>query len=235
MSELSELAKQTFGIQLTAEQIERFNIYERVLLEWNAKINLTAIRDAESIRVKHFLDSLSCALAIESAPTSLIDIGTGAGFPGLALKILYPQMKLTLADSVGKKARFCELAAGEMGFTDVTAIAARAEDLGNDPKHRERYDWVTARAVAQLPILLEYLLPLAKVGGNVLAQKGETAGAELDAATNALKLLGGKKNKFIPVTLPGAEFERALIVISKISKTPKAYPRPAGIPAKKPL
>lgn len=235
MKTFFDLAEQTYGIVLNADQREQFEIYERLLLEWNAKINLTAIRDEEGIRLKHFLDSLSCVLVIDKAPKSLIDIGTGAGFPGLVLKILYPDMKLTLVDSVGKKARFCELAAKELGFDGVLALSSRAEDLGQDPAHRQKYEWVTARAVARLPILLEYLLPLAKVGGTVIAQKGETAAEELKDAANALKVLGGKFDRAIPVQLPGLEDERSLLVFSKVSPTPKTYPRNPGIPSKKPL
>ncbi|HWS24265.1 MAG TPA: 16S rRNA (guanine(527)-N(7))-methyltransferase RsmG [Anaerolineales bacterium] len=235
MRELAELANQAFGIELNEEQLLRFTVYERVLLEWNDKVNLTAIRDKRGILIKHFLDSLSCVLAIQEPPESLIDIGSGAGFPGLVLKIFYPSARVVLADSIGKKARFCELAAREMGFNDVLSLPARAEELGNDPAHRGRYQWVTARAVARLPILLEYLLPLAKVGGMVLAQKGATAQEELDDSSNALSKLGGMLDRVVPIHLPELEDERSLIVIKKVSPTPRIYPRLAGIPAKKPL
>lgn len=235
MRELGKLAEQVFGLDLSSEQIERFTIYERVLLDWNEKINLTAIRDKDGIRIKHFLDSLSCALAIQEPPESLIDIGSGAGFPGLVIKILYPSARVFLVDSVGKKARFCEIAAREMGFQDVISLAARAEDLGNDTAHRSRYQWVTARAVARLPILLEYLLPLAMNGGWVLAQKGVTAQEELLNSSNALKKLGGKLERVIPIHLPEVDDERSLIIFRKTSPTPAIYPRSAGIPAKKPL
>jgi len=235
MLELAELAHQAFGIDLNAEQLVRFAVYERVLMEWNERINLTAIRDKRGILIKHFLDSLSCALAIQQPPESLIDIGSGAGFPGLVLKILYPSAKVVLADSVGKKARFCELAAREMGFNDVISLPVRAEELGTDPAHREAYQWVTARAVARLPILLEYLLPLVAEGGMVLAQKGASAREELEDSSNALTKLGGKLVRVIPIHLPELEDERSLIVIKKVAPTPRLYPRPAGIPAKKPL
>lgn len=235
MRELADLAQQTFGIELNDEQLVRFATYERVLVEWNDKINLTAIRDKHGILIKHFLDSMSCALAIQNPPESLIDIGSGAGFPGLVLKILYPSAKVVLADSVGKKARFCELVAHEMGFSDVISLPTRAETLGNDPAHRGRYQWVTARAVARLPILLEYLLPLAAEGGMVLAQKGATAQEELADSTNALTKLGGKLDRIIPIHLPELKDDRSLIVIKKVSPTPRLYPRPAGIPTQKPL
>ena len=164
-----------------------------------------------------------------------MDVGTGAGFPGLVLKIAYPNMRLCLVESVGKKARFCELVANELGLTDVCVLAVRAEDAGRMLEHRERYEWAVARAVAQLPILLEYLMPLAKVGGNVLAQKGETGPAEVVQSANAIKMLGGKLEKIIPVELPGVADGRHLVWVRKSNATAKTYPRPAGLPTKKPL
>ena len=236
MKALQENAFALFGVALSEQQMQQLAAYEALLLDWNEKINLTAIRDVPGIRAKHFLDSLSCALAFGlNPPRSLIDVGTGAGFPGLVLKIAYPGMRLALVESVGKKARFCELVASELGLADVTVMDIRAEDAARLPKHREHYEWALARAVAQLPILLEYLLPLAKVGGNVLAQKGETGPAEVLQAANALKVLGGKLEKVIPVELPGVADGRHLVWVRKNHATPTAYPRLAGIPAKKPL
>lgn len=210
--------------------------YEKELMEWNKKFNLTAIRDSESIRVKHFLDSFSCILAWNAnPPNSLIDVGTGAGFPGLALKILYPNLKLTVLDSVGKKAMFCQHIVSTLGLEGVNVIQARAEDLGQNANHREVYEWAVARAVANLNVLSELLLPLIRVGGTMLAQKGETAHAEAKSAGKAMKVLGGKLRELIPVKLPDVEEDRYLVLVDKIAATPPKYPRKAGIPAKQPL
>ncbi len=210
--------------------------YERELLEWNQKFNLTAIRDPESIRSKHFLDSFSCVLAWKgSPPQSLIDVGTGAGFPGIPLKILYPEMKLSLVESVGKKAKFCEHILGVLGLEDVQVLPARAEDVGQMPAHREKYDWALGRAVAKMSALAEYLMPLTKIGGAMLAQKGENGPAEAQSAEKVFELLGGKLREVIPVSLPGVEEKRYLVVVEKIALTPAKYPRKAGIPAKQPL
>ena len=211
-------------------------LYERELLEWNQKFNLTAIRDVEGIRVKHFLDSFSCTLAWkEQSPRRLIDVGTGAGFPGLVLKLLYPGMKLTLVESVGKKANFCAHIVQVLELENVDILPVRAEDVGQDPAHREKYDWAVARAVAAMPVLAEYLLPLVRVGGGMLAQKGEGGPAEVNAAEKALKLLGGRMRQLSKVELPGVADERYLVVVDKFAATPSAYPRKAGLPAKKPL
>ena len=168
------------GAPLLPSQVVQFAAYEALLLEWNERIALTAIREPGHLRVRHFLDALSCAAATGPLDgQSLIDIGSGAGFPGLPLKILYPDLRLTLVDSVAKKARFLGLVAAELGLREVTVIAKRAEVLGQDPIHREQYDWATARAVAELRVLAELLLPLCRVGGRVLAQKGGSAAEEL--------------------------------------------------------
>ena len=210
--------------------------YEKELLEWNQKFNLTAIRDTESIRTKHFLDSFSCVLAWKASPPNhLIDIGTGAGFPGVPLKILYPNLKLTLVESVGKKAKFCQHITRLLGLEDVNIIQARAEDLGQNMQHREKYDWAVARAVANLNVLSEYLIPLVRIGGSMLAQKGESGPAEAQSAEKAMELLGGKLKQLIPVNLPGVADDRYLVVVDKVAATPPKYPRKPGIPVKQPL
>lgn len=210
--------------------------YEKELLEWNQKFNLTAIRDVESIRTKHFLDSFSCVLAWKTSPPNhLIDVGTGAGFPGLPLKILYPNMKLTLVESVGKKAMFCQHIVSVLGLANVEVIQARAEVLGQEESYREKYDWAVARAVANLNVLSEFLLPLVKMNGAMLAQKGENGPAEAQSAEHAMKLLGGKLRQVIPVNLPGVADERYLILVEKVAATPPKYPRKPGIPGKMPL
>ena len=236
MENLAREALSLFNVHLTGRQIAAFITYERELLDWNQKFNLTAIRDVQSIRTKHFLDSFSCVLAWKAnPPRRLIDVGTGAGFPGIPLKIIYPTMQLTLVESVGKKAMFCQHVVRVLGLESVNVIQSRAEDLGHKPEHRETYDWALARAVANLNVLSEYLLPLIKVGGRVLAQKGESGPAEAQSAEKAMKLLGGKLKRLIPVNLPGIADDRYLVLIDKVAATPPKYPRSAGIPAKTPL
>jgi 16S rRNA (guanine527-N7)-methyltransferase len=210
--------------------------YERELIEWNQKFNLTAIRDTKGIRTKHFLDSFSCVLAWKAdPPKDLIDVGTGAGFPGIPLKIIYPNTKVTLVESVGKKAMFCQHIISLLDLEGVEVINARAEDLGQTPEHRETYEWGIARAVAKMSVLSEYLLPLVAVGGVMLAQKGETGPSEVHEAEEAIRLLGGEVRQLIPVTLPGVVEERHLVLVDKVAATPPSYPRKPGIPGKKPL
>ncbi|MDP2776145.1 MAG: 16S rRNA (guanine(527)-N(7))-methyltransferase RsmG [Anaerolineales bacterium] len=236
MDSLINDARTLFNVHLTARQVRALINYERELIEWNQKFNLTAIRDVESIRTKHFLDSYSCALAWKAMPPlRLVDVGTGAGFPGIPLKIIYPNMHITLVESVGKKAMFCQHIVSKLGLEGVEVIHARAEEIGQTPAKRESYDWAIARAVAKLNILSEYLLPLVKVGGSMLAQKGDSAPAEAQAAEKAMKLLGGKLKQLIPVNLPGVADDRYLVLVDKIAATPPKYPRSAGMAAKMPL
>jgi len=236
MEKLVRDAQDLFHIQVTGRQVMSLITYEKELLEWNQKFNLTAIRDVESVRTKHFLDSFSCVSAWKATPPSrLIDVGTGAGFPGIPLKILYPNMKLTLVESVGRKAMFCQHIVSVLGMQDVNIVHARAEELGQNPSHREGYDWAVARAVAKLNVLSEYLIPLVKIGGRMLAQKGESGPAEAQSAEKAMKLLGGKLEGLIPVNLPGVAEDRYLIVVNKIAATPPKYPRRRGVPTKQPL
>jgi 16S rRNA (guanine527-N7)-methyltransferase len=236
MEELVQATQQLFGIRLTGRQVAALITFENELLAWNQRFNLTAIRDPAGIRTKHFLDSFSCVLAWKDKPPArLIDVGTGAGFPGIPLKILYPSMQLSLVESVGKKAAFCRHAVALLGLENVAVITGRAEELGQLPAQRESYDWAVARAVAALPVLAEYLLPLVRVGGKMLAQKGHSAPAETQIAEPALKLLGGQLRQLLPVTLPGVAEERYLVVVDKLAATPPQYPRKPGFPAKKPL
>ena len=236
MDKLVHDAQALFNVHVTGRQVMSLIRYEKDLLEWNQKFNLTAIRDAESIRTKHFLDSFSCVLAWKASPPNrLIDVGTGAGFPGIPIKILYPNLKLTLVESVGKKAMFCQHIVSVLGLEHVEVIRARAEDLGQDKDHREKYDWAVARAVANLNVLSEYLIPLVKVGGTMLAQKGEAGPAEAQSAEKAMKLLGGKLRQLIPVNLPGVADDRYLVLVEKVAATPPQYPRTTGMPAKQPL
>jgi 16S rRNA (guanine527-N7)-methyltransferase len=232
---ITESQKYT-GTPLTEKQLKAFEVFEAELMSWNEKFNLTAIRDAEGIRVKHFLDSLTCLQVMKPLHNErIIDVGTGAGFPGIPLKIIYPGLKLTLVESVGKKAGFCKHMVETLHLDHVEVLTLRAEEVGRLPNHRAQYDWALARAVASLPILSEYLVPLLKIGGHMLAQKGESAHAEAQASENALKLLGATLQKVEKITLPGVVDERFLVVVKKTAATPALYPRTVGIPTKKPL
>jgi len=236
MEKLLQEAQSLLQIRLAPRQVALLKRYEEELLEWNTRMNLTAIRDVAGIRTKHFLDSFTCSLAWrDRPPESLIDIGTGAGFPGIPLKILYPAMRLTLVDSIGKKVEFCRHIVETLGLENVEVIQARAEELGQNRAYREQFEWAVARAVAQMNVLAEYLLPLVRVGGAALAQKGESAPAEAHASEKAIRLLGGRLRQLVPVTLPGVAEERFLIIIDKIAATPQNYPRRVGVPARNPL
>jgi 16S rRNA (guanine527-N7)-methyltransferase len=233
---LKSEAKTIFDVSLTEAQMLDLHNYADLLSTWIEHTNLTAIRDDEGIRVKHFLDSISCIPAMNLSGTEkIIDVGTGAGFPGLVLKILFPDIQLTLVESVGKKTKFLSHVVEELALDDVTVITDRAEAVGQDFAHREKYDWSIARAVARLPILLEYLLPLTKVGGTVLAQKGGTATLEIEDSEYAINLLGGKLTEKTQIHIPELEGERFLIKVAKIKPTPKKYPRHVGTPKKNPL
>ena len=236
MEKLVQAAQELFHIHLTGRQVMSLVTYERELLDWNQKFNLTAIKDAESIRIKHFLDSFSCVMAWgANPPHHLVDVGTGAGFPGLPLKILYPAMRTTLIESVGKKAMFCEHIVRMLGLENVQVIKARAEEVGQKPEHREKYDCAVARAVAGMNVLSEYLLPLVRMGGTMLAQKGESGPAEAQSAEKVMKLLGGKLKQVIQVNLPGVADDRYLVIVNKLHATPPKYPRKPGMPMKQPL
>ena len=236
MNELARHAREILGIQLSSAQLSALKRYEEELIEWNQQLNLTAIDQPGKIRIKHFLDSLTCLKAMRDTPMDrVVDVGAGAGFPGLPLKIVCPPMRLTLVESVGKKASFCQHVVDTLGLENVTVLAERAEVVGTLPEHRERYDWALARAVAALPVLAEYLLPLVQIGGRVLAMKGESGPAEAHASERAFQLLGGHLRQLLPVTLPGVEEQRYLVVIDKVAATPDRFPRRVGIPSKRPL
>jgi len=236
MDELKAQTQQLLGISLSPKQLKAFEVYEKELIDWNTKFNLTAIDSPEKIKIKHFLDSLTCLSILgEEDKIKFIDIGTGAGFPGLPLKIIKPDWQATLVDSVGKKTQFCEYITSMLNLENIKVIKSRAEQLGHQSEFREQYDWALSRAVARLPILVEYLLPLVKVGGKVLAMKGGNAHAEAQNADYAIQLLGGHLSKLIPFTLPGVVEEHYLVIIDKIAATPITYPRRTGIPSKRPL
>lgn len=226
-------------ITLTDHHLDGFEICYRELVDWNERFNLTAITDWEGILVRHFLDSLSCLKALPrkslAAGARVIDVGTGAGFPGLPLKLICPEMQLTLLEATGKKVTYLEHVVRALGLKGVKIVHGRAEELGHDPAHRERYDWALARAVAEMPVLAEYLLPLVRVGGAILAQKGEGAAAEVHAAEAAITTLGGRVRQLVPVELRGLAETRHLIVVDKVAATPDNYPRRPGVPKKRPL
>lgn len=230
---------QELGISLSEEHLTQFEIYYRELVEWNRRFNLTAITDYEAVQVRHFLESLSCLLALPTpclrAGARVVDVGTGAGFPGIPLKIVCPHISLTLVEATRKKVAFLEHLIGRLGLEDVRVIHARAEELGQQRAHRERYDWAMARAVAEMPTLVEYLLPLVRVGGAVLAQKGESGPAEVHAAEEAIRILGGEVRRLMPVHLHGIAETRYLVIVDKVAATPEKYPRRPGIPSKRPL
>lgn len=236
MEQFSKEVQTLTGLRLTPKQLAAFALYQQELLAWNEQFNLTAIRDEAGIRTKHFLDSLSCLMALrEPAPTRLMDIGSGAGFPGIPLKIVLPNLHLILVESVGKKVTFLKHIVEKLALDKVDILLARVEDVGQNPIYREKQDWVMARAVANLPTLVEYLLPLARIGGAVLAQKGENGPAEAHAAERPIKLLGGHLRRLEKITLPGVADERYLVVIDKVAATPPQYPRRVGVPLKTPL
>ncbi|MBO9370528.1 MAG: 16S rRNA (guanine(527)-N(7))-methyltransferase RsmG [Chloroflexi bacterium] len=227
------------GITLKETHLALFQTYYEELVEWNRRFNLTAITDYEGVQVRHFLDSLSCLLVLPRAELQagarVIDVGTGAGFPGLPLRIVCPGMRLTLLEATRKKVDFLEHLLRRLGVSDVEVIHARVEDLGHRPGYREGYDWAIARALAEMPTLVEYLLPLVRVRGAMLAQKGENAPAEVHSAEEAIRILGGRVRKLVPVDLHGLAETRYLVIVDKVAATPEKYPRRPGMPEKRPL
>ncbi len=221
-------------LSFTEEQLAQFTRYYELLVETNKVMNLTAITEPEEVAVKHMVDSL---LAYEDGMQgkTLVDVGTGAGFPGVPLKIYCPSLRVTLVDSLGKRLRFLQQVIDELGLKGIRCEHLRAEDAGRSKKHREQYDYVTARAVARLSVLSEYCLPLAKKGGQFIALKGSRFAEEIEEGEAAVKILGGKIISAEPVKLPGLDDGRAIIKIAKIKATPAQYPRKAGTPEKQPL
>lgn len=221
-------------IKFTEEQLNQFHEYMNLLLEWNEKINLTAITDPNEVILKHFIDSLTINKYIKENST-LADVGTGAGFPGIPLKILRPDLKITLVDSLNKRINFLNEVINKLNLVNIETVHSRIEDFGKDKKYREIFDFVTARAVANLAVLSEYLLPIAKVGGQCVCMKGSSVEEELSNGKNAIKVLGGKIKNIDEFVLPDSDMSRNVIIIDKIKNTPNKYPRKAGIPVKEPL
>lgn len=236
MGPLAEAAHGLFGLSLTAEQEAAFDAYALELAAWNAHTNLTAITAVEDVRVRHFLDSLTVLAALPiAAGAHVVDVGTGAGFPGLPMRIARPDLRLTLIEATGKKLDFCRHVAATLNLEHVQFVHARAEEAGRMPALREKGDVVVARAVARLPALLEYLLPLARVGGVAVAMKGRTAADEARDSTRALRLLGGRVRDLREFTLPGIEESHTLVIVEKTAPTPAGFPRRTGQPTQKPL
>jgi 16S rRNA (guanine527-N7)-methyltransferase len=234
------------GLNLSSAQVAAFETYSQELLQWNEMFNLTAITEPDQVEIRHFLDSLSLipALAAHEATSvpallartpRIVDIGAGAGFPGLALRIVWPRARFVLLEATAKKVRFLEHMADKLGFGDVQLVHGRAEELGLREPHRAGFDLVLARAVASLPTLVEYMLPFSKRGGRVVAYKGSAAHEEVLCSEEAIRTLGGRLTKLIPVEVPGLAETRVLVVIDKIAQTPDAYPRGRGLPRKRPL
>ena len=223
------------GLVFTEKQLEQFALYFDLLIETNKVMNLTAITEPEEVAVKHIIDSL-LAYDEKIFPGKLLaDVGTGAGFPGIPLKIYCPELKVVLLDSLAKRLRFLELVIEKLGLENISCVHLRAEDAGQNKDHREKYDLVTARAVARLAVLSEYCLPLVKQGGFFIAMKGSKFKEEISEGHTAVDILGGEIVSAEEVKLPGLDDGRAIIRIRKIKKTPVKYPRKAGLPEKQPL
>lgn len=232
-SEELEIKAKQIEIELTKKQIEKYYNYMNLLLEWNEKINLTAIIEPREIILKHFVDSLTIAKYIKD-DEKLIDVGTGAGFPGIPLSIVKENTDIVLLDSLNKRINFLEEVKENLKLENITTIHGRAEEFGKNKNEREKYDIATSRAVAPLNILLEYLLPLVKVGGKAICMKGSNI-EEIENAKNALEILGGKIEKIEEITLPNSDIKRNIIIVKKVKNTPSKYPRKPGTPSKEPI
>lgn len=233
------------GLELSPQQLASFQLYYELLTDCNRRLNLTAIVDYDEVQVKHFLDSLTAVLALDerlhasvaSGQTALevVDVGAGAGLPGVPLAIVYPHCRVVLVESVGKKAVFLRHLLAELGLEHVEVVAARAEEVGHEPRYRERFDLALSRAVGRLPTLVEVALPLCRIGGSFMAYKKGNMAAELAQALPAMGWLGGSLNRVVEVDVEGLRDGRCLVVVDKVSPTPDKYPRRPGLPSRRPL
>ena len=232
-NKMIDLSKK-INVQLNDEQIKKYFEYMTLLLDWNEKINLTAITEMDDVILKHFIDSMTVFKYIENEE-SIIDVGTGAGFPGIPIAIMKEDVKITLLDSLNKRINFLNEVCSELKINNVETIHGRAEEIGKNKEHREKYDIAVSRAVANMSTLSEYLIPLVKIGGKCICMKGSEIEQELEQAKFAIKELGGKIEKVEKFTLPDSDMERNIIIIKKIKETSNKYPRKAGMPSKDPI
>jgi len=226
---------ESLGITLSEKQMEQFLTFYELLVEWNSFMNLTAITEFEEVVQKHFLDSLALIKACDLKEQTLIDVGTGAGFPGIPLKIAFPELNVTLLDSLNKRINFLNTVIDTLGLEKVETIHGRAEDFAKNKDYREKYDLCVSRAVSNLTTLSEYCLPFVKVNGSFISYKSEKLTEELKEADKAIAILGGKVGEQVELILPDSDIYRNLLIINKIKNTPGKYPRKAGLPAKEPL
>ena len=224
----------TMGVRFSVEQMDKFYKYMNLLIEWNEKMNLTAIIEPNEIILKHFIDSITILKDIKDGST-VVDVGTGAGFPGIPLSIMNPTLKITLVDSLNKRLIFLQEVINELDLKNVELVHARAEEFGQNKKYREKFDVVTSRAVANLATLSEYLLPLVKINGKAISMKAGNASQEIEDAKKAIKTLGGNINNIEEFNLPQSDIGRTIIIIDKIKETPGKYPRKPGTPSKEPI
>ena len=237
IEEFSKLIKEynkDFDVELNEEKIEKFYNYMELLIEWNEKMNLTAITEPNDIILKHFIDSITIEKYVEK-DANLIDVGTGAGFPGIPLKIVRDDVQITLMDSLNKRIKFLEEVIKTDDLKNIDAIHSRAEELSRNKYFRESFDYATSRAVASLNVLLEYMLPFVKVGGYCICMKGANVEEEIDLSQKALNVLNAKIEKIENLCLPMSDYKRNIVIVKKLGKTPEKYPRKPGQPAKEPL
>ncbi|MBO8463237.1 MAG: 16S rRNA (guanine(527)-N(7))-methyltransferase RsmG [Firmicutes bacterium] len=235
MEQLKRKSEQ-LEVELTEQQLEQFKTYYEMLIEKNKVMNLTAITEKDEVIDKHFIDSISLNKAVDTTkPLKILDLGTGAGFPGIPLKIAYPNLTITLLDSLNKRIKFLQEVIDELGLQEIEGIHGRAEDFAKQPAYREQYDLCVSRAVANLATLSEYCLPYVKEGGCFISYKSGAVEEEVNQSKKAIAELGGRIKEVIAFTLPKTDIERTFVVIEKVKKTPKKYPRKAGLPSKEPL